>query len=57
MVGINVPIPVPMAFHSFGEWKASSGAGITGVTTAYALLRAGHDWTDPSERGAEQGRA
>ncbi|HNO61756.1 MAG TPA: CoA-acylating methylmalonate-semialdehyde dehydrogenase [Plasticicumulans sp.] len=23
MVGINVPIPVPMAFHSFGGWKAS----------------------------------
>lgn len=23
MVGINVPIPIPMAFHSFGGWKAS----------------------------------
>jgi len=23
MVGINVPVPVPMAFHSFGGWKAS----------------------------------
>ena len=23
MVGINVPIPVPMAFHSFGGWKRS----------------------------------
>ena len=23
MVGINVPIPVPMAFHSFGGWKQS----------------------------------
>jgi malonate-semialdehyde dehydrogenase (acetylating)/methylmalonate-semialdehyde dehydrogenase len=23
VVGINVPIPVPMAFHSFGGWKAS----------------------------------
>jgi len=23
MVGINVPIPVPVAFHSFGGWKAS----------------------------------
>lgn len=23
MVGVNVPIPVPMAFHSFGGWKAS----------------------------------
>src|SRR3712207_1007755 len=23
MVGINIPIPVPMAFHSFGGWKNS----------------------------------
>ena len=23
MVGVNVPLPVPMAFHSFGGWKAS----------------------------------
>lgn len=23
MVGVNVPIPVPSAFHSFGGWKAS----------------------------------
>ena len=23
MVGINIPIPVPMAFHSFGGWKSS----------------------------------
>lgn len=23
MVGINIPIPVPMAFHSFGGWKQS----------------------------------
>lgn len=23
MVGINIPLPVPMAFHSFGGWKRS----------------------------------
>ena len=23
MVGVNVAIPVPLAFHSFGGWKAS----------------------------------
>jgi malonate-semialdehyde dehydrogenase (acetylating)/methylmalonate-semialdehyde dehydrogenase len=23
MVGVNVPIPVPMAFYSFGGWKDS----------------------------------
>jgi malonate-semialdehyde dehydrogenase (acetylating)/methylmalonate-semialdehyde dehydrogenase len=22
-VGVNVPIPVPLAFHSFGGWKRS----------------------------------
>ena len=26
MVGVNVPIPVPMAFHSFGGWKRSCSA-------------------------------
>jgi len=24
MVGVNVPVPVPMAFHSFGGWKDSA---------------------------------
>ena len=23
MVGVNVPIPVPVAYYSFGGWKAS----------------------------------
>jgi len=27
MVGINVPIPVPLAYHSFGGWKRSSFGG------------------------------
>ena len=33
MVGINVPIPVPMAFHSFGGWKRSlfGDSGMHGV--------------------------
>ena len=36
MVGVNVPIPVPMAFHSFGGWKQSlfgdhSMHGIEGI--------------------------
>jgi malonate-semialdehyde dehydrogenase (acetylating)/methylmalonate-semialdehyde dehydrogenase len=31
MVGINVPIPVPMAWHSFGGWKRS----LFGDTYAY----------------------
>ncbi len=28
MVGVNVPIPVPAAFHTFGGWKNSSFADI-----------------------------
>jgi malonate-semialdehyde dehydrogenase (acetylating)/methylmalonate-semialdehyde dehydrogenase len=24
MIGINVPIPVPLAYHSFGGWKKSA---------------------------------
>ena len=24
MVGVNVPIPVPLAFHTFGGWKNSA---------------------------------
>ena len=31
MIGINVPIPVPVASHSFGGWKAS----LFGDTTMY----------------------
>ncbi len=33
MVGINVPIPVPMAFYSFGGWKKS----LYGDTHAYGM--------------------
>jgi malonate-semialdehyde dehydrogenase (acetylating)/methylmalonate-semialdehyde dehydrogenase len=24
MVGVNVPIPVPVAYHTFGGWKRSA---------------------------------
>lgn len=27
MVGVNVPIPVPVAYHTFGGWKRSAGKG------------------------------
>jgi malonate-semialdehyde dehydrogenase (acetylating) / methylmalonate-semialdehyde dehydrogenase len=33
MVGINVPIPVPMAYYSFGGWKAS----LFGDSHAYGM--------------------
>jgi malonate-semialdehyde dehydrogenase (acetylating)/methylmalonate-semialdehyde dehydrogenase len=29
MVGINIPIPVPVAFHSFGGWKRSMFGDVT----------------------------
>jgi malonate-semialdehyde dehydrogenase (acetylating)/methylmalonate-semialdehyde dehydrogenase len=31
MVGVNVPIPVPVGYHSFGGWKDSA----FGDTTMY----------------------
>ena len=41
MVGINVPIPVPMAWHGFGGWKRSlfgdmHAYGEEGVRSLYA---------------------
>jgi len=41
MVGINVPIPVPVATHSFGGWKRSSfGAhGIYGKEAVHFYTR------------------
>jgi malonate-semialdehyde dehydrogenase (acetylating)/methylmalonate-semialdehyde dehydrogenase len=55
MVGINVPIPVPMAYFSFGGWKASLFGdthvhGMEGVrffTRAKAITGR---WPDPSRR-------
>ena len=62
MVGINVPIPVPAAFHSFGGWKSSLFGdhhvhGMEGVRfyTRYkavtqrwpASIRAGAEFTMP----------
>ena len=60
MVGINVPIPVPMAYYSFGGWKASLFGdthmhGMEGVrffTRAKAITGR---WPDPSHRGVNLG--
>jgi malonate-semialdehyde dehydrogenase (acetylating)/methylmalonate-semialdehyde dehydrogenase len=60
MVGINVPIPVPMAYFSFGGWKASLFGdthmhGMEGVrffTRAKAITGR---WPDPSHRGVDLG--
>ena len=44
MVGINLPIPVPMAFHSFGGWKRSSVRRHGGLRPrGRALLHAAQD--------------
>ena len=29
MVGVNVPIPVPIAYHTFGGWKRSGFGDLT----------------------------
>jgi malonate-semialdehyde dehydrogenase (acetylating)/methylmalonate-semialdehyde dehydrogenase len=60
MIGVNVPIPVPVAYHSFGGWKAS----LFGDAKAYGTH--GFDfftqekavtsrWLDPSHGGLNLG--
>jgi malonate-semialdehyde dehydrogenase (acetylating)/methylmalonate-semialdehyde dehydrogenase len=58
MVGINVPIPVPLAWHSFGGWKQSlfgdhHSYGEEGVRfyTRYKSIM--QRWPDGSGRGPE----
>ena len=58
MVGVNVPIPVPMAFHSFGGWKQSLFGdhhihGMEGVRF-YTRLKAGTiRWAPGQKKGAD----
>ncbi len=58
MVGINVPIPVPMAFHSFGGWKRSlfgdhNVYGPEGVRFYTRLKTITSRWPTGIRRGAE----
>ena len=60
MVGINVPIPVPMSYYSFGGWKASLFGdlhmyGTDGVRfyTRGKVVTA--RWPDPRFRGVDLG--
>ncbi len=58
MVGVNVPIPVPMAFHSFGGWKQSlfgdhSMHGIEGVRFYSKLKTITSRWPDSIKSGPE----
>jgi malonate-semialdehyde dehydrogenase (acetylating)/methylmalonate-semialdehyde dehydrogenase len=60
MVGVNVPIPVPMAYYSFGGWKASlfgdthmyGSEGIHFYTRGKAVTSR---WLDPSHGGVNLG--
>jgi len=58
MVGINVPIPVPMAFHSFGGWKHSifgdhAMHGVEGVRFYTRLKTITARWPGGKGMGAE----
>jgi malonate-semialdehyde dehydrogenase (acetylating)/methylmalonate-semialdehyde dehydrogenase len=58
MVGINVPIPVPMAFHSFGGWKRSLFGdvyvhGTEGVRFYTRLKTTTARWPSGPARGAD----
>ena len=58
MVGVIVPIPVPMAFHSFGGWKESlfgdhSMHGIEGVRFYTKLKTVTSRWPDSVKSGPE----
>jgi malonate-semialdehyde dehydrogenase (acetylating) / methylmalonate-semialdehyde dehydrogenase len=58
MVGINVPIPVPMAFHSFGGWKRSLFGdhhihGPEGVRFYTRLKTTTVRWPSAPSKGAE----
>ena len=60
MVGINVPIPVPMAFYSFGGWKSSLFGdthvhGIEGVHFYTRGKAVTSRWLDPSHGGVSLG--
>jgi malonate-semialdehyde dehydrogenase (acetylating)/methylmalonate-semialdehyde dehydrogenase len=60
MVGVNVPIPVPMAYYSFGGWKASlfgdthvhGTEGVHFYTRGKAVTSR---WLDPSHCGVSLG--
>ncbi|MFN2486823.1 MAG: CoA-acylating methylmalonate-semialdehyde dehydrogenase [Acidimicrobiia bacterium] len=60
MVGVNVPIPVPLAFYSFGGWKSSifgSNAiygpeGVRFYTRQKVVISR---WPDPMHRGVDLG--
>jgi len=60
MIGINVPIPVPMAYYSFGGWKNSlfgdsHAHGTDGVQFFTRQKAITSRWQDPSHGGINLG--
>jgi len=60
MIGVNVPIPVPMAYYSFGGWKASlfgdsHAHGTEGVHFFTRGKVITSRWLDPSHGGINLG--
>ena len=60
MVGVNVPIPVPVAYYSFGGWKASlfgdaKAYGRHGLTFFTREKAVTSRWLDPSLGGLDLG--
>ena len=58
MVGINVPIPVPMAWHGFGGWKGSlfgdmNAYGEEGVRFYTRQKSIMQRWPESTPKGAE----
>ncbi|GAA1778610.1 CoA-acylating methylmalonate-semialdehyde dehydrogenase [Leucobacter iarius] len=56
MIGINVPIPVPVAYHSFGGWKASlfgdaKAYGVHGFEFFTREKAITSRWLDPATHG------
>ncbi|KQQ66277.1 CoA-acylating methylmalonate-semialdehyde dehydrogenase [Microbacterium sp. Leaf320] len=56
MIGINVPIPVPVAYHSFGGWKASlfgdaKAYGVHGFDFFTREKAITSRWLDPATHG------
>jgi malonate-semialdehyde dehydrogenase (acetylating)/methylmalonate-semialdehyde dehydrogenase len=60
MIGINVPVPVPMAYYSFGGWKSSlfgdthahGAEGVHFFTRGKVITSR---WLDPSHGGINLG--
>ncbi|MGH3439122.1 MAG: CoA-acylating methylmalonate-semialdehyde dehydrogenase [Sciscionella sp.] len=60
MVGVNVPIPVPVGYHTFGGWKHSlfGDHGIYGTDGVHFYTRGKTittRWPDPSDGGVDLG--